>query len=181
MRGSCGSRADIRRVRATGRGALPAAPSPATGCRICLCGREALARTLSNSNYRAPMSILRNGWDVSGFYYRGMGAPGRRARANLRSARADGPFSKRATIASCSPALRSRTISAGMSERPNCSIRAAGIQRATAGPIPTASYARTRSIERGARLQRCLRTSALNLQLLQRVFCDHDPDILLKQ
>jgi hypothetical protein len=49
---------------------FPAAPPPPPGFATLYDNEQFPKRRLGNSNYGLRLSVLRNGWDVSGFYYR---------------------------------------------------------------------------------------------------------------
>lgn len=57
-----------------GAGFFPAPPPPPPGFSTIFRGEARPARNLSNTNYGVRLAMLRNGWDVSGFYYRSMDA-----------------------------------------------------------------------------------------------------------
>jgi hypothetical protein len=53
---------------------FPAPPPPPPGFATQFRGEVRPARDLTNTNYGARMSMLKSGWDISGFYYRSMDA-----------------------------------------------------------------------------------------------------------
>lgn len=53
---------------------FPAAPPPPSGFSTEYRNEVRPSRTLANTNYGARISLLRGGWDISGFYYRSMDA-----------------------------------------------------------------------------------------------------------
>ncbi len=53
---------------------FPAAPPPPPGFGTVYLDEQRPHRNLSNTNYGLRLSELRNGWDISGFYYRSMDA-----------------------------------------------------------------------------------------------------------
>jgi hypothetical protein len=60
------------RIGQPGADFFPALPPTPPGFARLLRGQAEPSRTLSNTNYGLRLSTLRNGWDVSGFYYRSM-------------------------------------------------------------------------------------------------------------
>ena len=51
---------------------FPAAPPPPAGFATFYDSEQFPKRTLANTNYGLRLSTLKNGWDVSGFYYRSL-------------------------------------------------------------------------------------------------------------
>jgi hypothetical protein len=159
---------------------FPLVPFTPPGVAPLYLGDRRPARTLSNSNYGARLSILRNGWDISGFYYRSMDAsptfarqfvPGPQPTA-LFEARHDRITQLGSTIA------KDFGWTVGRAEL----VYTRGREFSVIRPSDPDGLVRQNTLDWIVGLDFNLPSDfRFNLQLFQRLFFDHDPDILLKQ
>ena len=159
---------------------FPPLPFTPPGFSQVYLGDRRPARNLSNSNYGVRASILRNGWDVSGFYYRSTDASPTFARQFTLGPQPTAVFEARhdritqlgSTIA------KDFGWTVGRAEL----VYTQGRQFSVIRPSDPDGLVKQNTLDWILGLDFTLPAEVrFNVQLFQRVFFDHDPDILLKQ
>jgi len=158
---------------------FPAVPPPPPGFATSFSNEQFPRRTIAHTNYGLRLSVLRNGWDVSGFYYHSMDAQPTFYRqievgpqpAFVYQARHDRIDQLGATVAKdLGPAVFKL-------ESVYTRGRSFNVLRADDdGVVPQ------NTLDIAAALDFSLpEDTRLNLQVFDRTFFDHDPDIVYKQ
>jgi hypothetical protein len=155
-------------------------PPPARGLATVFGGEARPARTLSNTNYGVRLSTLRNGWDMSGFYYRSMDAAPTFYRQIVPGPQPSAVFEAR----------HDRITQFGSTVAKDFGpvvVKAEGVYtRGRRFNVLRASdddgLVRQNTLDWVTGVDLTLpRNSRLNLQLFQRVFFDHDAEINFKR
>ena len=160
---------------------FPPTPPVPTGFATAFAGETRPARTLSNSNYGARISTLREGWDVSAFYYRSMdSAPTFYRQISFTAPQPTIVFEARHDrIAQFGSTLAKDFGSVVLkAEAVYTSGRQFNVTRAADddGVVPQ------NTVDWVTGADFTLPTdSRLNVQLFQRIFFDHDPDTFSKR
>ncbi len=158
---------------------FPAVPPPPAGFATLFDNEQFPQRRLANANYGLRLSLLRNGWDVSGFYYRSLDAQ---------------PTFYRTIVADPQPAFVYQARHDRIDQWGGTVAKdfGAAVFKAEAVYTRGRSYSVLRADDDGVVRQDTLDVvggldfalpadTRLNLQLFERAFFDHDPDIVFKR
>jgi hypothetical protein len=158
----------------------PAPPPPPPGFGTQILGEVRPPRDLANTNYGVRLSTLQNGWDVSGFYYRSTDAT---------------PTFLRQVVTGAQPAFIYQPTHGRISQFGSTvakdfrsfvlkgeAVYTRGRQYNVLRLSDDAGVVSQNTLDWVASLDFTLpKDTRFNVQLFQRIFFDHDPDIVSKK